>query len=192
MNGLGVYDSLIKDIYDAETGEIYPAITCFNNVEMAERCKVKNAPKVICSIKASERFNSDCALLLREGFKSGKIRMLINELDSEEDQALGQWKSYKAIKEEDKVRLMMPYMNTSLLVNELINLKYEPKASTVKVYEKSGFRKDRYSSLAYGYWWAIQMELKIDKETNSVEEAEFNFRRPKSRRNERSVTRWRR
>lgn len=192
MNGLGVFDALIQDIYDSEAGDIYPAINCFNNDEMAARCKVKSAPKVICSIKASERFNSDAALLLREGFKSGKIRMLINELDSEEERSLGQWKSYKAITEYDKVRLMMPYMNTSLLVNELINLKYEPKASTVKVYEKSGFRKDRYSALAYGYWWAIQLELKLDKEVNDVSEVEFNFRRPKSKRDERRRMKWRR
>lgn len=191
-NGLGVFDSLIQDIYDSETGDVYPAINCFNNDEMAARCKIKTAPRVICSIKASERFNSDCALMLREGFKSGKIRMLINELDSEEEQALGQWKSYKGITEYDKVRLMMPYMNTSLLVNELINLKYEPKASTVKVYEKSGFRKDRYSALAYGYWWAIQLELKLDKEINDVSEAEFNFRRPKSKKDERRMIKWRR
>ena len=80
MNGLGVYDQLIRDIYDPEMSILYPAISCINNDEMAARCKVKNAPKVIYSVKATDKFNSECALLLRESFKQGKIRLLINGL----------------------------------------------------------------------------------------------------------------
>lgn len=59
--GLGIYDCLSKDIIDPETGEIYPALSCFNNQEMASRCTVPGAEKVIWSIKASAQFNSDCA-----------------------------------------------------------------------------------------------------------------------------------
>ena len=36
--GLGVYDCLSRDIVDPETGEMYPAISCCNNTEMAARC----------------------------------------------------------------------------------------------------------------------------------------------------------
>ena len=39
--GLGVYDALVRDIVDPDSGEIYPALSCCNNKEMADRCTVK-------------------------------------------------------------------------------------------------------------------------------------------------------
>ena len=50
--GLSVYDILIRDIYDPENGEIYPALSCCNDSVMADRCKVDKAKKVIWSIKS--------------------------------------------------------------------------------------------------------------------------------------------
>lgn len=46
----------------------------------------------------------------------------------------------------------MPYLYTSKLINELINLKHEIKNGKVKLQERSGMRKDMYSSLAYNLW----------------------------------------
>ena len=37
----------------------------------------------------------------------------------------------------------------------------ERYGSLVKVKEKSGMRKDRYSSIAYNYWCMCQLELKL-------------------------------
>ena len=37
----------MRDMYDPETGETYPAISCCNNQEIASRCADKNARKVI-------------------------------------------------------------------------------------------------------------------------------------------------
>lgn len=179
-NGLGVYDQLIRDIYDPDTGELYPAISCINNDEMADRCKVRSAPKVIYSVKATDKFNSECALLLREGFRQGKIRLLISEYDCED--MLESYKGYKNLDATGKAKLQLPYINTTLLINELINLKYEPKGNMIKVYEKSGFRKDRYSSLAYNYWLVTQLELKLGQaKQNNYDFTTFLFKAPNVR-----------
>ena len=45
--GLPLVDLLMRDMYDPETGETYPAISCCNNQEIASRCADKNARKVI-------------------------------------------------------------------------------------------------------------------------------------------------
>ena len=45
--GLPLVDLLMRDMYDPETGETYPAISCCNNQEIASRCSDKNAKKVI-------------------------------------------------------------------------------------------------------------------------------------------------
>ncbi len=164
--GLGVYDCLAKDLPDPETGEIYPALSCCNDTEMALRCTVPNAEKVIWSVKASERFNSDIAYLLREGFRSGRIRLLVNEYDA--DEFLSELRGYQSLTPSEKLEVQMPYIYTSLLINELVNLQYkETGGKNVKVQEKSGMRKDRYSSLAYNYYVAIQLENKYNKKKNN-------------------------
>lgn len=177
--GLGVFDALARDITDSETGEIYPALSCCNNPEMAARCTSRNAEKVIWAINGSARFNSDCAILLREGFRTGKIRLLDTEYDGEE--SLNSLKGFNALTPSDKALFTLPYINTTLLISELINLKHEESGGLVKISEKSGMRKDRYSSLSYNYWVACQLEKNIKKRSsgsNSVSDV-FMFRAPK-------------
>lgn len=178
--GLSVYDTLARDISDPETGEIYPALSCCNNPDMAARCTSRNADKVIWSITGSSKFNSDCALLLREGFRTGRIRLLVTEYDAEE--ALGAIKGFANLSPADRTRLMLPYVNTTLLINELINLRHEESGGFVKLVEKSGMRKDRYSSLSYNYFVSVQLEKDLRKNNSrSIESGSsaFIFRAPK-------------
>lgn len=162
--GLGVFDCLARDIVDPETGEIYPAISCYNDPVMAERCTVIGAPKVIWSIKASAQFNSDAAFLLREGFRSGRIRLLMSEYDA--DTALGEMRGWSSLNPPEQMLFKLPYINTTLLIDELINLQHEEAGGRVKISERAGMRKDRYSSLAYNYYVAIQIENRMNRKNN--------------------------
>ena len=47
--------------------------------------------------------------------------------------------------------MTLPYVQTSLMINELINLQCETSGTLLKVKEKTGMRKDRVSSCMYGY-----------------------------------------
>jgi hypothetical protein len=69
--------------------------------------------------------------------------------------------NYSKLAPEDKLIYKLPYIQTSLLAYELINLTSEINGTNVKVKEKSGMRKDRYSSLAYNYWVQCQLEREI-------------------------------
>jgi SPBc2 prophage-derived uncharacterized protein yonF len=158
--GGGIYDLLIRDIVDPETGEIYPALGCCNNSDMADRC-IPGAPKVIWAIKAFPQFNSDCAYLLREGFRSGRIRMLMNEYDAKP--CLESIPKYSTLSLPDQTALQMPYIHTSLAVDELVNLQHEDSNNKIRISEKSGRRKDRYSSLSYNNYVALQIENKLTK-----------------------------
>lgn len=159
-SGLGVFDALIQDMVDPATGEIYPALSCCNDKAMAERCKVDNAPKVIWSIKASASFNNEICILLRSGFQSGKINLLVSEFEAEEI-LKDKIKGYSKMPAFEQMQYKLPYIQTTLLVYELINLEYEVKGTNVKITEKSGMRKDRYSSLAYNYWVQCQLEREM-------------------------------
>ena len=163
--GMTVYEPLTKDLVDPDSGEQYPALSCCNDAEMAARCTVIGAPKVIWSIKGTAQFNSDCAVLLREGFKSGRIRLLTNEYDA--DELLAEIGGYSKLNPPERLALQMPYINTTLLIDELVRLQHDESSGKVKIKEKAGMRKDRYSSLAYNYYVAIQLENKMGRRNNS-------------------------
>lgn len=159
-SGLGVYDELIRDIVDPATGELYGALSCCNDKAMAERCKVIGAPQVIWSIKGNAAFNNEICLLLRSGFKQGKINLLISEQEAEEV-LKGKIKGFNRLPADEQVMYKMPYINTTLLVNELVKLEYDIKGTNIKIKERTGMRKDRYSSLAYNYWVQCQLEREM-------------------------------
>lgn len=155
--GLSVFDKLVQDIVDPETGELYSALSCCNDKDMAARCKVSDAPKVIWSIKGSASFNNDICILLRSGFKTGKINLLIDEVAAE-DVLAKNFKGFAKMQAPEQLRYRMPYIQTTLLRTELTKLEYEVKGTNVKIKERTGMRKDRYSSLAYNYWVQCQLE----------------------------------
>lgn len=157
--GLGVFDFVIKDQYDPQTGETYKALNCCNDDEMASRCKVKDAKKVIWSIKAGSTFNNEMCILLRNGFQNGKINLLVHEFEGEE-YIKSKIKGFNRMSPSEQAMYKIPYIQTSLMINELINLDHEVKNGQIRIKEKSGMRKDRYSSLGYNYWVLNQMMRK--------------------------------
>lgn len=165
--GLGVYDYIIKDQYDPDYGVTYPALTCCNNDEMAERCKVKGAHAVVWSIKANAEFNSQSATALRTGLQTGRITLLVNEFEAEE--IIKQVRGYKNMTPMEQAMLKMPYVQTSLMVNELVNLEYTISNNNVRIKEKAGMRKDRYSSLQMQYYVVQQLGLKLRPNIETTE-----------------------
>lgn len=157
--GIGVFDFVVKDQYDPLTGETYRALNCCNDEEMASRCKVKDAKKVIWSIKAGSTFNNEMCILLRNGFKNGKINLLVQEIEGEE-YLKNKIKGFNKLTPSEQAMYKIPYIQTSLMINELINLDHEVKDGKIKIKEKSGMRKDRYSSLGYNYWVLNQIMRK--------------------------------
>lgn len=176
--GLGVSDALMADIYDQESGTTYGALSCCNNDELAKRCLVPDAPKVIWSVQGTQEFNSQCALGLREALKQGSVRLLTSEFAAED--SLGELRGYDNLSPADALNLKLPYIHTSLLINELIKLEYEVRNNVIRVKEKAGMRKDRYSSLSYNIHVAkiIERDLQVQKSKKTMEQLVFKFRAP--------------
>lgn len=165
--GLGVYDFICKDQYDSETGKTYKALSCCNDQDMAIRCKVKDAKKVVWSVKATSSFNNEICVLLRNGIQNGKINLPISEQNSDEI-LKDLYKSYPKLSLTDQARMKMAYLQTTAAIFELIKLDHEVKNGQIKVKEVSGMRKDRYSSMAYNYWCMCQLELKLKPKNQNV------------------------
>lgn len=167
--GLPIVDLLMKDMVDQTTGMVYGALSCCNNDEIASRCAVAGAPKVIWAVMGSSKFNSECALGLREAFRQGAIRLPISEYDCDEE--LSKLQGFGKLTPSERVDLQMPYIHTTLLGNELINLEYEAKDGIIRVHEKIGQRKDRYSSLSYNVYVARELERQLARGPRSGMEA---------------------
>jgi hypothetical protein len=166
--GLGVYDFITKDQICQENGKRYQAMTCINDKDMAERCKVRDANKVVWSVKANANFNNEICVLLRNGIQNGKINFLIPEQDA--DSSLKEtYKGYFKMSPTEQAKLKMSYIQTTFAVYELVKLDHEVKNGNIKVKEVEGMRKDRYSSIAYSYWCACQLELKLKPKTQNTQ-----------------------
>ena len=178
--GLGVYDFIIKDQYDPNNGETYKALTCCNDKDMADRCKVKDAKQVVWAVKATAKFNNEICVLLRNGIQNGKINFLISEQNAD-DVLKETYKGYNKLSLSEKVKMKVSYLQTTMAIYELVKLEHEVKDGNIKVKEVSGMRKDRYSSIAYSYWCACQLELKLKPKTVSTQSLVSNLtiRQPK-------------
>lgn len=163
MVGMGVYDSLAKVTYDEERDEEYCSWKSFNDDRMVSRAD-KNALPVVYTIKVTRvELNHEIAMSLKDCFQKKKIKLLINDMQGK-DFMIEKLNMLKKSPEE-QARMLKPYLQTTALVNELINLEYSLYGGFVRIREKGSARKDRYSSLAYSNYLAKQLEkdLKIVK-----------------------------
>jgi hypothetical protein len=176
--GIGVYDQLTETQFDAERGSEYEPLSCINDERLSERCVYSNAPKVVYSIRATPQMNSEIAVSFKDSLKRNKIKLLISENESEG--VLTKIKGFDKLPEEIKLMLRMPYMQTSLLVNEMMNLEGEiTDSGLIKLKEQGSSRKDRYSSLSYLNFIAVELERKLKKTVEPVDVSKlFMFKRP--------------
>ncbi|AVM24305.1 terminase large subunit domain-containing protein [Bacillus pumilus] len=172
-NGMSVYDALAKVNYDEERDIEYEAWCAFNDEEMRKRAKTPNPLPVVFSIKGNTKLNHEIASALRVNLQSSNIELLISEIEGSD--FLSDKSSYKNAVIEDKVRMKTPYIQTTLLVNELVNLNHEIVGGFIKIKEKSGKRKDRYSSLAYGNYLARYLESERLTKDNFDEEDDLVY-----------------
>lgn len=165
--GIAIFDDLVCEMFDKETLKTYAALSCMNNDDMAKRCSVQGAKKVIYAVKATQTFSSDAATILRTDIQQGNIRLLLNVDDAER-----RFKGYDYYRKLDpymQAKLLLPYLQTQILIEEMINLESEIKDNTIKLKEQSNKRKDRYSSLSYGNYFCKTLERNLNKGTSSVD-----------------------
>jgi hypothetical protein len=168
--GTSVYDFICQQQFDAETGETYDAMCSCNDQLMAERCKDKSAIKCVWCIKAYEQFNSEAAAMLRAGIQTGNLSLLINEYDAED--VVKKISGYANMTPQEQASLLMPYAQTTALINEMVNLEGEVVGNKIRLREHAGMRKDRFSSVEYNYYVAQligrEASRKNDETTKSL------------------------
>jgi hypothetical protein len=170
-----VYDLLGTNLFDIETDKEYPTWTCLNDEDgskgMRDRSRDPNALPVIYAIKANSEFNHNIATNLKVCFERRKIRLLVSEAEAKA--YLIDKKGYMKKSVEEQNQMMMPYIQTTLAINEMINLEAEIKGGYIKLIEPSRSRKDRYSSISYTNYFATLLEKELMAEDDMSELSDY-------------------
>ena len=89
---------------------------------------------------------------------------------------------YKKLDANEKLKAQLAYINTTLAIDEIIHLDHDDSSGNVKISERAGARKDRYSSLSYCYYVACEVEAKMRRRKATIVDSQsFHFRAPKIR-----------
>lgn len=162
--GMGVYDACVTETYDEERSELYPAWVVDNqeDIGMTNRTISRNAVPVVHSVKTSIKEKSYMLNQTKDIFTDFDIELPVDSSDGLE--YLNKEYKYYNIDDPDlKVRLLNPYVQTSIFINEAINLERVIVQGYISAKEKSGKRKDRVMSLVYGLNYAMELEANLSK-----------------------------
>ncbi len=87
-------------------------------------------------------------------------------------------KTYKKIIDNDDITIkaffLHPYIQTSLFINECVNLSMKLEAGYIKLKEPDGARKDRYTCVSYANYFVGFLDNDLLKETGNTDEEFLN------------------
>lgn len=166
--GLPVLDLLGTQLVDDETGEEYRPLCAYNDEDLKARCRVQNAIPMIFGMRANLQLNSDMIVEMKTLFQQNKVELLIDESEAENFLSKTN-KIYNNSDPETRAEFIKPYLQTSIAINECIQLETEVRQGKIALKEKGSNRKDRFSSLLYLLW----VSSEIEKE-NFTEEEDFD------------------
>ena len=140
--GIAIYDNLSVPFYDKETCKEYPPMVSMNEEDIRARCEYDDALEVIYTVHGTEVFNDEIARNLRDMIMRRRLQMLGDNEDM--ITYLNQFPEYITASPETKALLESPYIETRLLINEMILLEGEfSEKGTLKLKTIGRNRKDR-------------------------------------------------
>lgn len=156
--GISVYDMLAKVLFDEERNVEYKPWKCMNDEKVASRIQIAGAAEVVYVIKAQLQTNSEIAVEMQNALNSCMIDLLISNTEAI-DEITTYIPEYATASVETQLWFESPYLETVALINEMINLEYERGDQTglIKITNNTD-RKDRYTSVSYGNYFARMLE----------------------------------
>lgn len=158
---------MIKPQIVPSTGEVYPDFGIYNDDEgyykkyRSENCE----DNAIYIIKAQAPLNTEAYSATQTALMSGKLKFLIDERTAKDK--LMNTSAGKAMSQEKRSEYLVPYTLTSLLRDEMLNLREENEGVNIILKPVSKkYKKDKFSALAYGLYYIKQEEDNKRKKRN--------------------------
>lgn len=168
--GIAIFDALAKVLYDEERNVEYTPWTCMNDDRLKTRIVIAGQEEVVFSVKAQLDTNSKIAVCMRNTLENGMIELMINNQEGiEEIQRIVP--EYATADVDTQIYYERPFHETSALVNEMIGLEYTVMNQTglIRIEEKAGARKDRYTSVSYGNYFVELLEKDLFSDSSEYE-----------------------
>jgi hypothetical protein len=151
--GIGLTDFMIGYSKHDVTGTIYPPVGSFNNEDMMQK-QPADCKKIIYVVKANATLQGEINAATYSALVSGKTHFLISEQEAK-TKLLATEKGSK-MPVEQKIRKLKPYTLTSILIEEILNMKVKEgninQANLVLERVNSSMGKDKFSAFQYGVW----------------------------------------
>lgn len=163
--GVGLVDALLLESFDPYTGE---SLGCWDTINTSNQPELVDAEECIFDLKAQSA-QSKIITSLIDAVDSGVLRLLESP----------QYDIIKSFNDDSYQDERMPFVQTDLLVEELMNLKLETNGKNLSIKKVSSkLDKDRASALMYLVYYIFEFENIVQKQECDWDDV-FSFRAPK-------------
>ena len=157
--GIGLIDYMVKPQMTESGDIIFPDFGIENDEEgFYKKFRTANTEyDAVHIIKANAPINTECHSNAQTQLSTGKVKFLIDERTARE-KLLGTQKGQK-MKPEERTEYLKPFTLTSILKEEMMNLREENEGVNIILKQVNrGIKKDKFSAFEYGLYYIKQEE----------------------------------
>lgn len=157
--GIGLIDYMVKTQVDSETGDVYNDFGVINDEDgFYKKYRTDHTEfDAMYLIKANAPINTEAHANLQVQLNSGKLKFLIEEKVAK-NKLLGTQKG-KNMKAEERDMYLKPFVLTSILKEQLMNLREENEGVNIILKQANKtIKKDKFSALEYALYYIKQEE----------------------------------
>ena len=177
--GIGLVDFMVKPQVNPDTLEVIPDFGVFGGtqedaVQEYKKYRTANTEEdALYLIKAGAPINTEAHTITRSNLSSGKIKFLIDERVAK--QKLLNTKLGQNMKPEERANYLKPFTLTSILKEEMMNLREENEGVNIILKQANkGIKKDKFSAFEYGLFY-IKQEEESKKKRKKFNASEWCF-----------------
>lgn len=157
--GAGLMDYMVKSQVDPETDDFFPDFGVQNDDdgEYKKYRTDRTEYDAIYEIKANAPINTEAHSNAQTQMRAGKVKFLIDERIAK-NKLLGTKKG-QAMKPEERAAYLQPFTYTSILRDEMLNLREENEGVNIILKQANkSITKDKFSAFEYGLYYIKQEE----------------------------------
>ncbi|MCF0126430.1 MAG: hypothetical protein HUJ68_11900 [Clostridia bacterium] len=165
--GLGLVDYMVKSQVDPETNEVIPPFGVINDEEgiYKQYRTASTITEAMYIIRANAPFNTEAHSNVLSQLQTNRVKFLLDEKTAKAK--LLKTKVGQGMTPEERAAYLRPFVLTSILREEMLNLKEEHDGINI-ILKRSNkkINKDKFSAFEYGLYYIKQEELKKKKKRN--------------------------
>lgn len=159
--GAGLVDELIQSQVDVRTNQFLRPWGVANDDKgyYSQYKSVDMIPNLLYIVKATAPFNTEMYANLQVQLTTGKLRFLVDERQAKLKMDSSRAKRFKEMTEDEKIDWIVPFTQTTLLKDQMINLEEKHEGANIILDRvNANIKKDKVSAIGYGLYY-IKVEI---------------------------------